>query len=267
MQLAALIDEMERRLRVSEPVIKFITVRMDEEEKRLPRSGDPRRRKKLRAQPHPAPPAPGRRCGTSAAEAAPACCRGQRACHTASLHVPRIPGVRAVRRGTLDEGAKRKRNQVMADETSTPQRPARALPRARVWRSAPRWSPGGRWSRRRPRRTQVLPPQEGLQVLHGEDRAISYRDVRLLQGFVAERGKIVPRRLTGVCTRHQRRLTLAIKQSRNIALLPFAPASKLTQRSGEGSAPCGQIRIEDGGMPSHETESEKNGSHSERRCR
>ena len=52
--------------------------------------------------------------------------------------------------------------------------------------------------------------------------AISYRDVRLLQGFVAERGKIVPRRLTGVCTRHQRRLSLAIKQSRNIALLAFA---------------------------------------------
>ena len=52
--------------------------------------------------------------------------------------------------------------------------------------------------------------------------AISYRDVRLLQGFVAERGKIVPRRLTGVCTRHQRRLSQAIKQSRNIALLPFA---------------------------------------------
>ena len=52
--------------------------------------------------------------------------------------------------------------------------------------------------------------------------AISYRDVRLLQGFVAERGKIVPRRLTGVCTRHQRKLSLAIKQSRNIALLPFA---------------------------------------------
>jgi small subunit ribosomal protein S18 len=52
--------------------------------------------------------------------------------------------------------------------------------------------------------------------------AVPYRDVRLLQGFVAERGKIVPRRLTGVCTKHQRRLTRAIKQARNIALLPFA---------------------------------------------
>jgi small subunit ribosomal protein S18 len=52
--------------------------------------------------------------------------------------------------------------------------------------------------------------------------AINYKDVRLLSGFVAERGKIVPRRLTGVCTPHQRRLSAAIKQARNIALLPFA---------------------------------------------
>jgi small subunit ribosomal protein S18 len=52
--------------------------------------------------------------------------------------------------------------------------------------------------------------------------AIPYRDVRLLGQFVAERGKIVPRRLTGVCTTHQRRLTRAIRQARNIALLPFA---------------------------------------------
>ena len=51
---------------------------------------------------------------------------------------------------------------------------------------------------------------------------INYKDVRMLQGFVAERGKIVPRRLTGVCTPHQRRLTAAIKRARNIALLPFA---------------------------------------------
>src|SRR5712691_1426426 len=52
--------------------------------------------------------------------------------------------------------------------------------------------------------------------------AINYKDVRLLSQFVAESGKIVPRRLTGVCTPHQRRLTAAIKQARNIALLPFA---------------------------------------------
>jgi small subunit ribosomal protein S18 len=51
---------------------------------------------------------------------------------------------------------------------------------------------------------------------------INYKDVRTLAQFVAESGKIVPRRLTGVCTPHQRRLSLAIKQARNIALLPFA---------------------------------------------
>jgi small subunit ribosomal protein S18 len=50
---------------------------------------------------------------------------------------------------------------------------------------------------------------------------INYKDVRLLSGFVSEAGKIVPRRLTGVCMPHQRRLADAIKQARNIALLPF----------------------------------------------
>ncbi len=55
--------------------------------------------------------------------------------------------------------------------------------------------------------------------------AINYKDVRLLSGFVAESGKIVPRRLTGVCTPHQRRLAEAIKQARNIALLPFGGRS------------------------------------------
>jgi small subunit ribosomal protein S18 len=52
--------------------------------------------------------------------------------------------------------------------------------------------------------------------------AVDYKDTRLLGQFVAESGKIVPRRLTGVCTPHQRRLTTAIKQARNIALLPFS---------------------------------------------
>jgi len=52
--------------------------------------------------------------------------------------------------------------------------------------------------------------------------AINYKGIRLLAQFVAESGKIVPRRLTGVCTPHQRRLSSAIKQARNIALLPFA---------------------------------------------
>jgi small subunit ribosomal protein S18 len=51
---------------------------------------------------------------------------------------------------------------------------------------------------------------------------IDYKDVKTIQQFVSERGKILPRRLTGTCSPHQRLLTLAIKRARNIAFLPFA---------------------------------------------
>jgi small subunit ribosomal protein S18 len=53
---------------------------------------------------------------------------------------------------------------------------------------------------------------------------IDYKEVRLISQFVSERGKILPRRLTGTCSPHQRTLALAIKRARNIALLPFAAA-------------------------------------------
>jgi len=51
---------------------------------------------------------------------------------------------------------------------------------------------------------------------------IDYKDVKLVGEFVSERGKILPRRLTGTCSTHQRALSDAIKRARNIALLPFA---------------------------------------------
>ncbi|PYQ17052.1 MAG: 30S ribosomal protein S18 [Acidobacteria bacterium] len=51
---------------------------------------------------------------------------------------------------------------------------------------------------------------------------VDYKDVKLLAGFVPERGKVLPRRMFGTCAEHQRKLTLAIKRARNIALLPFA---------------------------------------------
>ncbi len=53
---------------------------------------------------------------------------------------------------------------------------------------------------------------------------INYKDVKLLSGFIAERGRITPSRISGVCTPHQRRLAAAILRARNIALLPFAAA-------------------------------------------
>ena len=129
----------------------------------------------------------------------------------------------------------------MADETSTPQSAPEAsapAPReARPYTPRPAYAgPGGGSGGPRPPRPAGGPGGPGggpggrkffrrkkvCKFCTEKIDAISYRDVRLLQGFVAERGKIVPRRLTGVCTRHQRKVSLAIKQSRNIALLAFA---------------------------------------------
>lgn len=50
---------------------------------------------------------------------------------------------------------------------------------------------------------------------------IDYKDAQLLRSFITERGKIVPRRISGACAKHQRKLSLAIARARNIALLPF----------------------------------------------
>jgi small subunit ribosomal protein S18 len=51
---------------------------------------------------------------------------------------------------------------------------------------------------------------------------IDFKDVKLLQNYIPERGKIVPRRISGSCATHQRMLAEAIKRARNIALLPYA---------------------------------------------
>ena len=51
---------------------------------------------------------------------------------------------------------------------------------------------------------------------------IDFKDVRLLQNFIPERGKILPRRISGSCAPHQRMLAEAIKRARNIALIPYA---------------------------------------------
>ena len=50
---------------------------------------------------------------------------------------------------------------------------------------------------------------------------IDYKDYSMLRYFVTERGKIIPRRISGKCARHQRKITAAIKRARSIALIPF----------------------------------------------
>ena len=51
--------------------------------------------------------------------------------------------------------------------------------------------------------------------------SIDYKDIRKLQGFITEAGKIMPRRMTGTCAKHQREVQVAIKRARTVALLPY----------------------------------------------
>lgn len=60
------------------------------------------------------------------------------------------------------------------------------------------------------------------QFCADKNTKIDYKNYQKLEKFVTERGKILPRRITGTCAKHQRELTKAIKMARNIALLPYA---------------------------------------------
>ncbi len=118
----------------------------------------------------------------------------------------------------------------MADEIQNPEVPA--VPATPAAPAAPTMGSGPGAGPRRGPRPGGGPPREGGRKFFRRRKvckfcvekidAINYKDVRLLQQFVGERGKIVPRRITGVCTPHQRRLATAIKQARNIALLAFS---------------------------------------------
>ena len=58
-------------------------------------------------------------------------------------------------------------------------------------------------------------------VFCGKDNVIDYKDTAKLKKYVSERGKILPRRITGTCAKHQRALTDAIKRARHVALMPY----------------------------------------------
>ncbi len=58
-------------------------------------------------------------------------------------------------------------------------------------------------------------------VFCGKDNTIDYKDTAKLKRYVSERGKILPRRITGNCAKHQRALTVAIKRARHVSLMPY----------------------------------------------
>ena len=73
----------------------------------------------------------------------------------------------------------------------------------------------------RPMRSGRKPRRKACNFCVDKVESIDYKDVARLRRFVSERAKILPRRVTGTCARHQRELTVAIKRARQIALLPF----------------------------------------------
>lgn len=74
----------------------------------------------------------------------------------------------------------------------------------------------GNNQRRRPSRRR-----RKVCVFCGKDSEISYKDAAKLRKYVSERGKILPRRVTGNCAKHQREITSAVKRARHMAILPY----------------------------------------------
>jgi len=83
---------------------------------------------------------------------------------------------------------------------------------------APRTRSG---SARPRRRKKVFHRRKVCRFCADSSLVIDYKEPKTLRHFITERGKIIPRRISGTCARHQRMLTQAIKRARTIALLPF----------------------------------------------
>ena len=71
------------------------------------------------------------------------------------------------------------------------------------------------------RRKGAIRRRKKVCVFCGKDNVIDYKDTAKLKKFVSESGKILPRRITGNCAKHQRELTSAIKRARHLALMPY----------------------------------------------
>lgn len=82
--------------------------------------------------------------------------------------------------------------------------------------SKPRHS---RWGRRR-----YAPRRKVCFFCANKNEAIDYKNPDRLRSYISDRGKIEPRRRTGICAKHQRALSVAIKRARHLALLPYVPA-------------------------------------------
>ena len=72
-----------------------------------------------------------------------------------------------------------------------------------------------------PMKRRPMHRRKKVCVFCGKDNVIDYKDTIKLKRYISERGKILPRRITGNCAKHQRALTVAIKRARHVALMPY----------------------------------------------
>ena len=72
-----------------------------------------------------------------------------------------------------------------------------------------------------PRKHNMMRRKKKVCAFCGVEGEVDYKDLARLSKFISERGKILPRRVTGTCAKHQRMVTTAIKRARNLALLPY----------------------------------------------
>lgn len=110
----------------------------------------------------------------------------------------------------------------MSETTTTTAAPEHTRPSGpRPSGPRPDRGPGG------PRKKRPFQRRKVCRFCAEKEMTIDYKDPRTLRFFITERGKIVPRRISGNCSKHQREITEAIKRARNLALLPLAAGHAL----------------------------------------
>ena len=207
------VKELERRLKVADPVIKYLTVRLDEELKRQEKL---KRHRDRRAARRP-------RKAAAADQRLRQPRRLRRTSRTRSLQYERVEEIARCARIPARTCVRRIEWQTITHQQhrTAPHLPVAGGPR-------PGGPGGGRAARRTARRpsqarqAQLCPQKKVCRFCVDKADFIDYKKAEILAPFIQERGKILPRRMTGTCARHQRWLTVAIKRAQNIALLPFA---------------------------------------------
>ena len=211
--------ELERRLKVSDAVIKYLTIRVDEELKRQEKLMKHRERRAARRP---------RKTAFRLRRAAPARSRpsGEQ---LAPQQFDELGRDQNGRRTSTTAGTTQAPRDIGALRTIGPSAASGAIRRSSLRPFGPGGprpqggpGPGGPGGPTKRGKRNFVRKKKVCRFCVDKVDYIDYKKSDVLASFIQERGKILPRRMTGTCARHQRWLTVAIKRAQNIALLPFA---------------------------------------------